>query len=79
MRRMRVLIPLPDHDFDVTEVSVPWHQLTQAGHEVVFATEAGAVPAADQRLLDGVLFGRLGAQPEPAGFYRPRVRQLSGR
>jgi putative intracellular protease/amidase len=67
---MRVLIPLPDHDFDVTEVSVPWHQLTRAGHEVVFATEAGATPSADQRLLDGVLFGKLGAEPEPADFYR---------
>ena len=41
-RRMRVLIPLPDRDFDVTEVAVPWRLLTDAGHEVVFATERGA-------------------------------------
>jgi putative intracellular protease/amidase len=67
---VRVLMPLPDRDFDVTEVSVPWHQLTEAGHEVVFATELGVSPAADQRLLDGVLFGKLGAEPEPAAFYR---------
>ncbi|HEV2635751.1 MAG TPA: type 1 glutamine amidotransferase domain-containing protein [Actinocrinis sp.] len=66
---MRVLLPLPDHEFDVTEVSVPWQLLTQAGHEVVFATELGATPAADQRLLDGVVFGKLGAEPEPAAFY----------
>ena len=30
-RRVRVLIPLPDSDFDVTEVAVPWRLLTDAG------------------------------------------------
>jgi putative intracellular protease/amidase len=68
---MRVLMPLPDHDFDVTEVAVPWRILTAAGHQVTFATErAGTVPAADPRLLDGVLFGQLGAADEPKHFYR---------
>ena len=71
----RVLIPLPDRDFDVTEVSVPWRTLTRAGHEVVFATEAGgAPPAADPLLLTGVLFGQLGADPEPKRFYRELER-----
>ena len=65
-----VLFPLPDHDFDVTEVAVPWHQLREAGHDVVFATEAGAVPAADPLLLTGVVFGQFGAEPEPIAFYR---------
>jgi putative intracellular protease/amidase len=68
---MRVLMPLPDHDFDVTEVAVPWRILTAAGHQVTFATErAGTVPAADPRLLAGVLFGQLGAADEPKHFYR---------
>jgi putative intracellular protease/amidase len=72
---MRVLMPLPDHDFDVTEVAVPWRILTGAGHQVTFATErAGTVPAADPRLLAGVLFGQLGAADEPKQFYR----QLAG-
>ena len=72
---MRVLMPLPDDDFDVTEVAVPWRILTAAGHQVTFATErAGTVPAADPRLLDGVLFGQLGAADEPKHFYR----QLAG-
>jgi putative intracellular protease/amidase len=67
---MRVLIPLPDNDFDTTEVAVPWKLLTEAGHEVVFATEhGGTAPRCDQRLLDGVLFGKLGADPEPIAFY----------
>jgi putative intracellular protease/amidase len=47
----RILIPLPDRDFDVTEVAVPWKLLTEAGHLVVFSTERGEVAAADQRLL----------------------------
>jgi putative intracellular protease/amidase len=65
-----VLIPVPDHDFDVTEVAVPWRVLTRLGHVVRFATEhGGTAPAADQRLLDGVIFGRLGAAAEPKAFY----------
>jgi putative intracellular protease/amidase len=68
---MKVLIPLPDRDFDVTEVAVPWRLVTQAGHEVVFATESGnTAPEADPRLLDGVLFGKLGAEREAVEWYR---------
>jgi putative intracellular protease/amidase len=66
----RVLLPLPDHDFDTTEVAVPWRLLTRAGHEVTFATERGATPACDPRLLEGVVFGKLGAEAEPKAFYR---------
>ncbi|MFL6172177.1 MAG: type 1 glutamine amidotransferase domain-containing protein [Marmoricola sp.] len=67
---MRVLVPLPDTDFDTTEVAVPWKLLTEAGHDVVFATEhGGAAPSCDPRLLDGVLFGKLGAEPEAIAFY----------
>jgi putative intracellular protease/amidase len=66
---MRVVLPVPDHDFDTTEVAVPWRVLTRAGHAVVFATERGAVAACDPRLLEGVLFGKLGADPEPRAFY----------
>jgi putative intracellular protease/amidase len=70
----RVWIPLPDRDFDVTEVAVPWRLLTDAGHSVTFATEAGgAAPACDPRLLDGVIFGRLGAAGEPRRFYAQLV------
>ena len=66
---MRVLVPLPDRDFDTTEVSVPWRVLTRAGHDVVFATERGDVAACDPLLLGGVVFGKLGADPEPRAFY----------
>jgi putative intracellular protease/amidase len=70
-RLMRVLIPLPDRDFDTTEVAVPWRLLSDRGHEVVFATQGGgSAPQCDPKLLEGILFGRLGAEPEPVSFYR---------
>lgn len=67
---MRVLVPLPDRDFDTTEVAVPWRLLRDRGHDVVIATERGAVAACDPRLLTGVILGKLGADPEPIRFYR---------
>ena len=73
----RILIPLPDKDFDVTEVAVPWKLVTRAGHEVVFATEKGAPGAADPLLLTGVLFGKLGAEPEPKAFYAEMIQSAS--
>jgi len=72
-----VLVPLPDRDFDVTEVAVPWRVLTRAGRRVVFATEAGARPEADPRLLTGVLFGQLGAEREAVAFYRELEHDVS--
>ncbi len=67
---MRVVMPLPDQDFDTTEVSVPWRLLTDAGHTVTFATEhGGAPPACDPRLLTGVILGQLGADADAVGFY----------
>src|SRR3954451_21969936 len=72
---MRVLMPLPDRDFDTTEVAVPWRLLRDRRHEVVFATaRGGRPPACDPRLLAGVLFGRLGADPEPIDFYEQLVQ-----
>jgi putative intracellular protease/amidase len=65
-----VLFPLPDRDFDTTEVAVPWKLLVEAGHGVAFATETGATPACDPLLLTGVVFGQLGARPEPIEFYK---------
>lgn len=65
-----VLFPLPDRDFDVTEVAVPWKLLREAGHDVVFATEAGATPACDPLLLTGVVFGKLGARADAIACYR---------
>ncbi|MFZ5479427.1 MAG: type 1 glutamine amidotransferase domain-containing protein [Myxococcota bacterium] len=65
----RVWMPLPDRDFDPTESAVPWHVLTSAGHDVVFATEHGGVPACDPLMLTGVVFGQLGAKAEARELY----------
>jgi putative intracellular protease/amidase len=70
----RIWIPLPDVDFDVTEVAVPWKVLTRAGHEVAFVTEkGGSAAAADPLLLTGVLFGKLGAETEPRARYAEMI------
>lgn len=66
----RILIPLPDTDFDPTESATPWQVCTARGWEVVFATEGGDRPAADARLLLGILRGPLGAGPRGLAAYR---------
>lgn len=48
-----ILILLPQTDYDPTEVAVPWRAWTQAGREVVFATETGATASADPVTLTG--------------------------
>jgi putative intracellular protease/amidase len=48
-----VLIPIPDRDFDPTEVAVSWRVLTDNGHRVVFATESGTPAEADDIMVTG--------------------------
>jgi putative intracellular protease/amidase len=48
-----VLIPIPDIDFDPTEVAVSWQVLTGHGHAVVFSTESGRPAAADDLMVTG--------------------------
>lgn len=48
-----VLIPLPDRDFDPTEVAVSWSVLAGDGHRVVFATETGVPGVADDIMVTG--------------------------
>ena len=60
---MRVLLPIPDRDFDVTEVAVPWRILRDAGHEVVFATERSRL------LPSSIYLPRVAA--DPVGPLRP--------
>jgi len=51
---MRVLLPLPRHDYDPTEVAVSWKILADAGHLVTFATPDGQIAHADPVMLDGI-------------------------
>ncbi len=66
----RVIIPLPDRDFDTTEVSIPWKHFVEAGLQVTFSTETGKMGQTDPRLLTGVIFGQLGAKPDAIAAYR---------
>lgn len=65
----RILMLLPDRDFDPSESGVPWRLARDAGHEVVFATETGAAGQADPVVLDGVIFGMLGPSAEARRDY----------
>ena len=53
----RVLIAIPNDDFDPTEAAVPWKYLRTAQHEVVFATQDGLPGECDPRLITGAGFG----------------------
>ena len=70
----KILIPIPDKDFDLTEVAVPWKRFTENNYQVVFATEKGAVGVTDQRLIDGVIFGQLGAKPYAIAIYNEMLQ-----
>lgn len=48
-----MLIPIPDRDFDPTEVAVSWRVLTRNGHRVLFATESGMPGTADEIMVTG--------------------------
>jgi protease I len=53
----RVLIAIPNDDFDPTETAVPWKYLRHAHHDVVFATGDGLPGECDYRLITGKGFG----------------------
>ena len=48
-----IVIPLPDTDFDPTEVGVSWSVLTTRGHRVRFATPEGSVARGDDLMVTG--------------------------
>jgi hypothetical protein len=50
----RILIPIPLHDFDPTEVALSWRILRDAGHRIEFATVDGTRGHADPRMISGV-------------------------
>jgi len=70
----KILIPIPDKDFDLTEVAVPWKRFTENGYRVVFATENGVVGQTDPKLITGVIFGQLGAKPYAVAIYNEMLR-----
>ena len=69
-KQKAAIIPLPDRDFDTTEVAIPWKNFVEAGLKVTFSTETGHIGQTDPRLLTGVIFGQLGAKPDAIAAYR---------
>lgn len=69
----RIIIILPQTDFDPTEVAVPWAAWTEAGHEVVFATETGRAASCDKVTLTGeglpLIARSLQGHPENVALY----------
>ena len=43
---MNILLPLPRHGYDPTEVAVSWKILAEAGHAITFATPDAQVAQA---------------------------------
>jgi len=50
---MKIIIPIPNHDFDPTEVAASWSVLRDAGHQISFATPDGLPGKADPLMLSG--------------------------
>jgi putative intracellular protease/amidase len=48
-----VLIPIPELDFDPTEVAVSWKVLSELGHEVRFATPEARAARGDELMVTG--------------------------
>jgi putative intracellular protease/amidase len=65
-----VVIPIPELDFDPTEVAVSWKVLTAMGHVVRFATPAAEPAQADQLMVTG-------RGLDPWGFI-PGISQIVG-
>ncbi len=65
-----VLLPLPDHDFDPTEASIPWQQCIKQGWKVVISTEHGEMAECDRYKIEGILPGILRASPGARDAYR---------
>lgn len=69
----RIVIPLPDNDFDTTESAITWQTFVDNGFDIVFATEFGRVAACDQRLLSSGWFSPLPAGADAVLAYRRMI------
>jgi putative intracellular protease/amidase len=69
----RVVMPLPDRDFDTTEAAVSWLTFVQSGCEVTFATEHGRVAQCDPHLLSTGWLNPLPAGEQAVAAYREMI------
>ncbi len=52
-KKLKIIIPLPNNDYDPSEVAIPWKLLTEHGFCVHFSTPNGKVATADTVMLSG--------------------------
>jgi protease I len=57
--KYRVLIALPQNDFDPSEVAIPWSYLNSKNIAIVFATPTGSMAQADLIMVTGKTLGIL--------------------
>ncbi|EXJ92885.1 hypothetical protein A1O3_01439 [Capronia epimyces CBS 606.96] len=57
----KVIFLMADYGHDPTETAIPWQVFQNAGFEVSFATEKGASPQCDEKMLSGWTGTLLGA------------------
>jgi putative intracellular protease/amidase len=62
MEQIKILMPLPDNDFDPTEASIPWLACQTKGWAVEFSTEHGNIAQADPNKLKGLLKASVAAR-----------------
>jgi len=74
----KILIPIPNTDFDPTETAVPWKILRSAGHTLVFATPDGGPGSADPRMVTGKGLGILSPFLSADTNGRKDYRELEG-
>lgn len=53
MKKLKIIIPIANRDFDPTEVAVTWQILRAAGHDIEFATADGQRGYADPMMISG--------------------------
>jgi len=49
----KVLIAIPEFEYDPSETAIPWKSLSQANHDITFATPRGKNEGADPIMLTG--------------------------
>ena len=53
LAQKKIIIPLPNYDFDPSEAAIPWKILTDRGFLVTFATPDGEMAFGDEMMLSG--------------------------
>lgn len=74
---MKILIPLPNKDFDPSETAIPFWLLKEEGHQITFSTPQGEIAEADPIMVTGEglgpLKGQLMARKDAVDFYRRMI------